>query len=165
MGATVTSGNNTNEITVDFDNTATSGSWTVTASLSCGTVTAPVNYVVTVNEIPQIDPASIENQYCSVSPLGIQLSFSNKILSEIATITWQRDQVAGVLPLTGEGNGSEINESLTNTTNSNALIVYTISTIENNGCENQETISFELYPELNITNSIKSICCVEGLTS
>ena len=97
MGATVTSGNNTNEISVDFDNTATSGSWTVTASLSCGTVTAPVNYVVTVNEIPQIDPASIENQYCSVS-LGIQLSFSNKILSEIATITWQRDQVAGVHP-------------------------------------------------------------------
>ena len=158
VGATVTSGNNTNEITVDFDNTATSGSWTVTASLSCGTVTAPVNYVVTVNEIPQIDPASIENQYCSVSPLGIQLSFSNKILSEIATITWQRDQVAGVLPLTGDGNGSEINESLTNTTNSNALIVYTISTIDNNGCENQETISFELYSELNITNSNKSIC-------
>ena len=58
-----------------------------------------------------------------------------------------------MLPLTGEGNGSEINESLTNTTNSNALIVYTISTIDNNGCENQETISFELYPELNITNS------------
>ena len=55
-GATVTSGNNTNEITVDYDNTATSGSWTVTASLSCGTVTAPVNYAVTVNEIPQIDP-------------------------------------------------------------------------------------------------------------
>ena len=163
VGATVTSGNNTNEITVDYDNTATSGSWTVTASLSCGTVTAPVNYVVTVNEIPQIDPASIENQYCSVSPLGIQLSFSNKILSEIATITWQRDQVAGVLPLTGEGNGSEINESLTNTTNSNALIVYTISTIDNNGCENQETISFELYPELNITNSNKSICSGENV--
>ena len=38
------------------------------------------------------------------------------------------------------------------------LIVYTISTIDNNGCENQETISFELYPELNITNSNKSIC-------
>ena len=62
-----------------------------------------------------------------------------------------------------EGNGSEINESLTNTTNSNALIVYTISTIDNNGCENQETISFELYPELNITNSNKSICSGENV--
>ncbi|MEK9603191.1 MAG: PKD-like domain-containing protein, partial [Flavobacteriaceae bacterium] len=162
-GATITAGDNTNSITVDYDNTSTSGSWTVTASLNCGLITNQIDYSVTVNEIPEIDSGVIQAQYCSSEPLGIVLSFNNKLTSEIASITWQRDQVVGIVPLTGEGNGININETLINNNNSQRTITYTINTIDNNGCENQETISFDLYAQLNITNNTSSVCSGDNI--
>jgi len=51
-GATIVSGNNTNSITVDFSNTATSGSFTVYGTNGCGNGTVSPPYAVTVNPLP-----------------------------------------------------------------------------------------------------------------
>jgi hypothetical protein len=51
-GATIISGNNTNNITVDFANNAVSGNITVLGTNSCGNGTISPNFAVTVNPIP-----------------------------------------------------------------------------------------------------------------
>ncbi len=51
-GATIVSGNNTNSITVNFSNTATSGSFTVYGTNGCGNGTVSPPYAVTVNPLP-----------------------------------------------------------------------------------------------------------------
>ena len=103
-GTTIVGPTNSSQITVDYASNATSGSWTVTASLSCGLVTPAETLAVTINELPLLNTALISAAYCS-GPLGINLGYTNKLNSEIVSVTWQRDLVAGVLPATGSGQG------------------------------------------------------------
>jgi hypothetical protein len=51
-GATITAGDNTNSITVNYSAISTSGNVTVQGSNSCGTGTVSANYPVTVNPMP-----------------------------------------------------------------------------------------------------------------
>ncbi len=51
-GATITSGANTNTITVSFNTSAVSGNITVYGTNSCGNGTVSVNYALTVNPLP-----------------------------------------------------------------------------------------------------------------
>jgi len=51
-GATIASGNNTNSITVNFSDTATSGSFTVYGTNGCGNGTVSPPYTVTVDLLP-----------------------------------------------------------------------------------------------------------------
>ncbi|MES2627950.1 MAG: ice-binding family protein, partial [Bacteroidota bacterium] len=62
-GASITSGVNTNTITVAFDNSAQSGNITVQGSNGCGTGLISGNFAVTVNSIPQA-AASANSPVC-----------------------------------------------------------------------------------------------------
>ncbi|MFM7104547.1 MAG: hypothetical protein ACKOW8_03425, partial [Flavobacteriales bacterium] len=57
-GASIASGNNTNSITVNFSNTATSGNITVQGNNSCGAGTVSANYAVIVNPPNTAAPSS-----------------------------------------------------------------------------------------------------------
>ncbi len=52
VGATITSGNNTNTITVSYSGSAVSGNVTVLGSNTCGNGTVSANHAVTVNSVP-----------------------------------------------------------------------------------------------------------------
>jgi hypothetical protein len=53
VGATITAGNNTNSITIDFSSTASSGNITVYGTNACGNGIVSPNYAVTIWPLPQ----------------------------------------------------------------------------------------------------------------
>ena len=85
IGATISGGNNTNSITVDFSQLAVSGNVTVAGTNTCGSGTVSPNFAVTVNPIPAppvITPPAIaagDTLYSSI-PTGNQWYFNGILI-------------------------------------------------------------------------------------
>jgi len=79
-GATITGGNNTNSITVNFGMTAVSGNVTVYGSNSCGSGAVSPSFYVTVNTIPPTPVAGATNDtVASSAPMGNQWYFTSTL--------------------------------------------------------------------------------------
>jgi gliding motility-associated-like protein len=101
-GTTITSGANTNSITVDFDSNALSGTWNITVqgSSSCGSGTASTNFQVVVTATPQI--ASVPSQADCAGANTTAVNFSGGTAGTI--YNWTNNNITIGLAANGTGN-------------------------------------------------------------
>ncbi|WP_211161608.1 Ig-like domain-containing protein [Flavobacterium solisilvae] len=109
--ATITAGNNTNTITVNFSNTATSGNIAVYATNDCGDGAVSANYPVTVN-IPSVVPTSISGMTTICEGTSTTLTLVGGTQGTGATAEWFSGSCGG----TSAGTGNSITVSPTTTT-------------------------------------------------
>ncbi len=85
-GATIATGNNTNSITVNFSNSATSGNITVKGTNTCGDGTVSTNFAVTVNPLPAAAGTITGTTTVCQGQNGV--SFSVPAISNATGYTW-----------------------------------------------------------------------------
>ena len=110
-GATISSGANTNSITVDFSAAATSGNITVQGTNACGNGTVSANYAVTVNTL-SVAPTSISGTTTICEGTSTSLSLVGGTSGTGATAQWFTASCGG----TSAGTGNSITVSPTTTT-------------------------------------------------
>ncbi len=111
-GATITSGNNSNAITVDFNTSAVSGNITVQGTNACGSGIISANFPVTVNTL-SIAPTSIAGAAIICEGTSTTLSVSGGTAGTAAVAEWFSDFCGG----TSAGTGNSITVSpIVNTT-------------------------------------------------
>ncbi len=83
-GASITTGNNTNSITVTFNGSATSGNITVRGTNGCGNGVISANYAVTVHPTSAVGAVSVNQTICSgASPANMTIA------SSTGSVQWQ----------------------------------------------------------------------------
>ncbi|MBF8150567.1 T9SS type A sorting domain-containing protein [Winogradskyella sp. F6397] len=105
-GATIVSGSNTENITVDFSSIATSGTITVSGTNACGSGVISANYNVTVN-IPSEMPTSILGTSTICETDSTTLTLDGGLAGTGATAEWFSGSCGG----TAEGTGNSITVS------------------------------------------------------
>ncbi|WP_179319672.1 Ig-like domain-containing protein [Winogradskyella helgolandensis] len=109
-GATITSGTNTESITVDFSPTATSGTVSVSGTNTCGDG-ADSDFSVTVNTL-SIAPTSITGTSTICESNSTTLTLSGGLAGTSSTAEWYTDSCGG----TSAGSGNSITVSPTTDT-------------------------------------------------
>lgn len=132
-GASITSGANTNSITVDFDVTAISGNITVYGQNACGTG-ATATLAVTVN----ISPLIVSNYTATIcSALTATVSPANgggNIVPLATTYSWGLPITSGgITGATAQTGQASFSQTLTNTTGSQQTATYSVTAVTN-GC-------------------------------
>ena len=118
-GASITGGSNTNNITVSYSSTATSGNIIVTPTNTCGNGTASAAFAVTVNQLPSaLGAISGATTSCS----GIGQTYSVASVNGATSYTWT---------LPNGWTGSSSTNSITATPSSNSGNVLVTA---NNSC-------------------------------
>ena len=137
-GATITSGANTDSITVDFDPTATSGTWiiTVQGNSFCGSGTVSADFEVEVVEAPTMDSA-VDQSICADDSTS-NIVFSGG--SAGTTYDWTNDNTAIGLSANGTGDINAF-QGINNGTNPEVAVI-TVFPI-NNGCPG-DSITFSI---------------------
>src|SRR5690606_14171241 len=143
---------------VNSSNTPATVTYTITPSVgSCAGV--PVNYVVTVNPIPDAN-ATLLHSICSGETTNISITNPNAVTG--TTYTWT---ISGATNITGAsaGSGSVISQMLTSTDGVNAATVTYNVTPSANGCSGAPiAIVVDVTPKPVITNTptsfIQEIC-------
>jgi gliding motility-associated-like protein len=132
-GATITSGNNTNSITVSFDQNATSGTWNITVQGSsyCGDGTVSSNFEVVVTEPSTVN--TVNNQNVCSNELISPIIFSG---GSVGTIyNWTNNNTSIGLAASGSGDIASFTGINNGTGPSTSLITVTPS----NGCPGVST--------------------------
>lgn len=130
VGATITSGSNTNSITVNYSAISQSGNISVSGTNLCGSGDTSLNYFVNVNPLPSVlimaDTVICSGKTTTLTALGA------------STYSWNTGSVSQTLVIT---------PTITTT--------YTVNGIDDNGCENTatESIIVNQMPNVNITVS------------
>ena len=158
-GATITSGANTDSITVNFSPTATTGTFyiTVQGNSACSPGTVSANFQVVILETPVID--TIPNQSVCVGDTTSTITFTGTPLG--TTYTWTNNNTAVGLGATGSGNIGSFTATNTGTTVDSAVITVTPSI---NGCTGTSTSFTIIVNPAPTINSIanQSLCNGEG---
>lgn len=130
-----------NNISVDW-NIAGAYTLSVVERNSAGCVGQPREVVVTVSERPVVIATPASQSICSGATTNIALS-SN---IGTATFTWTVALTSGTASGFSDGTGATIAQTLTNTTNVAATIVYTITPTANSSTGTPITVVVTVYP-------------------
>lgn len=97
---------------------------------------------------------------------GTQINFSPQSTIGGTTFSWIRDQITGIIPTSGTGQGN-ISEILTNQTTNVIQVEYDYS-LSSNGCQNTQTVTVSILPQLINTATLfvseDTICQDESVT-
>lgn len=133
-GATISSGANTDSITVDFDPTAPAGSWiiTVEGNSACGSGTISPDFEVEIVAPPTMDIV-VDQSLCANDSTSI-INFSSG--SAGTTYEWINDNTSIGLAANGSGDINSF-QVINNGTNPEVATITVIPS--NNGCEGDST--------------------------
>lgn len=123
----------------------------LTTSDSC---TNTQNIVVTVNPKPVLIDSVKKDTICS----GSVYYYQGLSATVNTTLTWQRDTIIGILPLTANGTSNSIVDSIINTTSSPIIVKYIFSLTSAFGCAGKDSIELLVNPTPFIYDSVRSVC-------
>ena len=130
-----------NNITVDWNST---GVYTlsIVERNATGCYGLPREVVVTVNNVPDVIATPSSESICSGSTTNIALSgnIGNTIF------TWTAVLTSGTASGFSDGSGSGISQTITNTTNAEATVTYTITPSANGTTGAQVNVVITIYP-------------------
>ena len=137
-GTTITSGANTDSITVDFDPTAPAGTWiiTVQGNSTCGSGTISPDFEVEIIESPVMD--TIADQSVCANDSSSTIAFSGG--SAGTTYDWTNDNTSIGLAANGSGDINPF-QGINNGSNPEIATITVIPS--NNGCEG-DSITFQI---------------------
>ncbi|MCU0432498.1 MAG: FG-GAP-like repeat-containing protein [Bacteroidia bacterium] len=135
-GATITSGNNTSSITVDFSETAVSGPVLVYGTNACGNGVSSDTLSLTVNPLP-VAPGSITGTaLVNICPTATGVSYSVPAISNASTYVWTLPP--GATLASGSGTNSITVDFAANAQSGG------ISVFGQNACGNGDTAFFSI---------------------
>ncbi|MGL2964505.1 PKD-like domain-containing protein [Flavobacterium sp. RSB2_4_14] len=160
-GATITSGNNTETITVNYSLAATSGIVTVKGNNACGDGILSANYTVTVNITPSItlnySPTVCSGELVTISPAN----GGGNIVPPGTSYSWGLPTVTGgITGATALSGQSNFNQTLTNPTNTTQTASYNV-TASTGGCSATTfSVLVTVYPRPTVSGSplTQSLC-------
>lgn len=154
-GATINGATNTKEIQVTYSDTATSGAWTVYATLDCGNTNSLVKNI-TINPLTTLDDSAsnIPASICS-GPFIQNLIFDNTLKS----LDWSRVNTPGIAIASNSGTGLNINDTLVNETGSDIVVTYNLDYIDVNDCSGSTSFNVTVQPEVRLTSSLTYEAC------
>ena len=153
-GATITSGNNTNTITVSYSMAATTGIISVKGTNACGDGIVSANYVVTVSITPSIT-LNYSSTVCSEELVTVlPVNDVGNIVPPGTTYSWGLPTVTGGITgataLSGQAN---FNQILTNPTNTIQTASYSV-TASTGGCSASTfSILITVYPKPTVSGT------------
>jgi autotransporter-associated beta strand protein len=145
----------TNSVTVDYDNTATSGDLSVTATNSCNT-SAARSLTVTVNPLPNI--AAKTSTICSGSTFTVSPTNGTDVVPGGTTYSWSAPSVTGITGAASGTNAANISGTLTNTTNAAINVIYTVTPTSGTCTGSTFTVTVTVNPMPNIAVKTSTIC-------
>lgn len=151
----VSAGQNTNAMSVTWNNTATTQTVNLIATVTKCTLTQTFLLPVVVQGIPQLVINPPASTICSGETALFQVSSPNVVLNPNSVVTWQ----FGNQTITG---GLSQSHTFTNIGNSNTTVYITALIASPNGCSNPSTVaSFTITvlptPAVTISNSSQQI--------
>jgi hypothetical protein len=157
-GATITSGANTNSITVNYSVTATSGDITVLGTNACGNGVVSANYPVTVNPLPAA--AGTITGSAVVCQGQTNIIYSVPVIANATTYTWTLPTGATIASGSGT-NTIYVNYSMSASSGN-------ITVQGNNACGNgvisaNYAVTVNITPSIN-TNYSPTVCSGEQIT-
>ena len=156
--------NNKTEVTEIPSFIALKGSATITITpVANGCTGNSVSYNVLVNPTPTVSISPASQEICSLGTTSLNLTGT----VSGSTFEWTVAQITPAGSITGasDGTGNKIEQTLTNTTNSQATIKYTVVP-KANGCSGTPisvTVKVNPTPQFDFTN--KELCSPADLTS
>ncbi|MDO9257465.1 MAG: PKD domain-containing protein [Bacteroidales bacterium] len=148
------SGPTISETLINHDNITRTVVYAVTMDLN-GCTSGVTNFNVTVYPTAAITNNPLVSSLCSGSTFNLALSSS----VWGSTFSWTANSISGVTGYSS-GNGSTINQLISNSTSAPANVVYTI-TPSANGCTgtpSDYTLTINPIPDVNLSLSTQSIC-------
>lgn len=161
-GTTITDGANTDSITVDFDPTATTGTWNITVqgSSACGSGETSIDFEVEVLEAPTMD--SIADQSICADDSTSNIVFSGGPVG--TTYDWTNDNTTIGLAASGTGDINAF-QGINNGTNPEVAVITVIPS--NNGCPGDSmtfSITVNNFPVVDSVSN-QSYCKDESTTA
>jgi len=127
--------------------------------LSANGCSNPQTLSVTVNPTPTLSSLLLTAATCS----EVAFSYTPTFAVSGTTYTWSRASVAGITPISSSGNGIAINETLVNANAITTNVTYVFN-LTANACNNQQTVTVPVYPNLTLNSVLSAPPICNGTT-
>lgn len=149
----------------NITNTPQITTFTITAE-SNGCSTTINTITITVNPKPTLSALPLTQSLCGSTPFA-NIAITNTNVIAGTTFSWTRNNTLNVTGVANSGNGSSISGTLTNTTNSNQTVTFTITALAGSCPSDAMTVDVVVIPTplITVSPTNQTRCHLQAITT